>query len=279
MSTDEKSDYAPAASPQLDNVVRTNMEGIDARRTTLRSGDIDMPVYGAWPSDGPKGKPVVLVLSEAFGLHEHIADICRRFAKQGYCAIAPELMIRQGDPMSFTDIGALVNDLLVKIPDDQVMADIDICVEWAEKLGADSHRMAVTGYCWGGRWTWLYAAHRKLNAAVAWYGILDGRNSGLFPDNPALFPTHPLDIADSLKAPVLGLYGGRDEAIPLASVKEMEKRLETGSEEARKSEFHIYPEAGHAFFADYRDSYMADVAKDAWSRCLAWIDAGNNRIN
>lgn len=270
-NTSANNEYAPAAKPTLAHVIRTDLEGIAAQLTTVRSGDLDMPVYAAWPDTGPDGKRLVIVLSEAFGLHEHIKDICRRFAKAGYVAVAPELMIRQGDPMAFDDIGALVRDLLIKIPDAQVMADIDRCVDWAGSIGADISKLAVTGFCWGGRWTWLYAAHRKLSSAVVWYGIVDGAGSGPFPDDQSLFPRHPLDIVDDLQAPVLGLYGGKDEAIPLESIERMRELLTTGSREARQSRIDVYPEAGHAFFADYRESYRPDAARDGWMRCLEWI--------
>ncbi len=262
--------YAPAAGRgDPATAIHTTSTGLDVRRSAIAAGDRDIPAYAAWPEGSPD-RPVVLVLSEAFGLHEHIADIARRFAHEGYFAVAPDLMVRQGDPQSFADVATLVEDLLLKIPDAQVMADLDATVAWAATQGADTSRVAVTGYCWGGRWTWLYAAHRRLAAAVAWYGILDG--DGTFPDDPDRFPRHPIDVASAdLKTPVLGLHGGRDEAIPVTTVQEMKRRLADGSPTAVASEIVLYPEAGHAFFADYRENYDPRAASDAWSRCLRWI--------
>jgi carboxymethylenebutenolidase len=266
-------DFAPATGPtQAATTIHTPGDGLDTRLVEIDAGDRTIRAYAARPASAPDA-PLLLVLSEAFGLHEHIADICRRFAHQGYFAVAPDLMVRQGDPMVYADIGALVSELLLKIPDAQVMADLDATVAWARHHGASADRVSATGFCWGGRWTWLYAAHRPLKAAVAWYGIVDGVS--MFPNDSALFPSHPLDVVGTLKAPVLGLYGGRDEAIPLDTIRAMQNRLASGSEAARASRIHVYPDAGHAFFADYRDSYRADLADDAWRRCLAWL--GGNR--
>ena len=264
-------DYAPAAGHQLAaTTIRTDADQLDDALVTVSANGRSVPVYWARPREGAS-LPVVLVLSEAFGLHAHIADVTRRFAKEGYLAIAPDLMVRQGDPMSFEDIGSLVKDLLLKIPDEQVLADLDACVSWASEQGGDVRRLAATGFCWGGRWTWLYAAHRTLSCAVAWYGIVDGKASGLFPDDPLRFPRHPIDVVGELKAPVLGLYGARDEAIGLDTVADMTEALRHGSDAAVASSVHVYEDAGHAFFADYRESYRPAAAQDAWRRCLAWI--------
>lgn len=262
-------DYAPATGPaQAASTIHTSSEGLDARLVEIGAGDRTIRAYAARPADAV-GAPLLLVLSEAFGLHEHIADITRRFAHQGYFAVAPDLMVRQGDPTAYADIGDLVSKLLLQIPDAQVMSDLDATVGWARAAGASPDHLLATGFCWGGRWTWLYAAHRPLDAAVAWYGIVDGGD--MFPNDPALFPHHPLDLADELKAPVLGLYGGRDEAIPIETIRAMERRLAHGGQKARASHIHVYPDAGHAFFADYRDSYRADLAGDAWRRCIEWL--------
>lgn len=268
---DDELGYAPAAGGgELATTIHTASNGLHTVHTTIPAGDRSIPVYAAWPKGGAP-RPVVLVLSEAFGLHEHIADIARRFAHEGYFAVAPDLMIRQGDPMRFDDVMELVRELLVKIPDGQVLRDLDACVAWAASNGGDTSKLAATGFCWGGRWTWLYAAHRPLDAAVAWYGIVDGEASPLFPEDPALFPRHPLELGADLKTPVLGLYGGKDEAIPLATIEAMQDELRKGSAEARASEIAVFPDAGHAFFADYRESYMPDVSQEAWERCLRWI--------
>jgi carboxymethylenebutenolidase len=262
-------DYAPATGPaQAASTIHTSSEGLVARLVEIDAGDRTIRAYTARPA-GAVGAPLLLVLSEAFGLHEHIADLARHFAHQGYFAVAPDFMVRQGDPMAFADIGDLVSQLLLQIPDAQVMSDLDATVEWARANGASPARLSATGFCWGDRRTWLYAAHRPLDAAVAWYGIVDGHN--MFPNDPALFPRHPLDLADDLKGPVLGMYGGRDEAIPIGTIRAMEARLAHGSQAARASRIHVYPDAGHAFFADYRDSYRADLADDAWQRCIEWL--------
>jgi carboxymethylenebutenolidase len=265
-------DYAPATGPaRAVSTVQTPSKGLDARLVDIDAGDRMIRAYAARPA-GIVGAPLLLVLSEAFGLHEHIADITRRFAHQGYFAVAPDLMVRQGDPMAHADIGALVSKLLLKIPDAQVMSDLDATVDWARAAGASPDRLFATGFCWGGRWAWLYAAHRTLDAAVSWYGIVDGRS--MFPADAALFPHHPLELAHNLKAPVLGLYGGRDEAIPIETIRAMEARLAHGSPAARASHIHVYPDAGHAFFADYRNSYRADLADEAWRRCIEWLAGG-----
>ena len=264
-------DYAPAAGQALaPTTLHTSSDGLDTSLQTISALGRDVPLYWARPQGG-RNLPVVLVISEAFGLHAHIADVARRFAHEGYLAIAPDLMWRQGDPMSFSDAGSLVKNLLLKIPDQQVMADLDACVVWAATAGGDIDRLAAAGFCWGGRWAWLYAAHRPFRCAVSWYGILDGRASGPFPDDPTLFPTHPVDIAESMQTPVLGLYGAEDESIGLDTVERMRSALKTGGEAARASTIQVYENAGHAFFADYRDSYHAPSAADAWLRCLGWM--------
>jgi carboxymethylenebutenolidase len=209
----------------------------------------------------------VLVISEIFGVHEHIADIARRFAKEGYFAIAPELFARQGDPQSYGEIARLMTEIIAKVPDGQVMGDLDACLAWAAGQGADARRVAVTGFCWGGRIVWLYSAHNPaVKAGVAWYGRLVG------PTN-ALMPRNPVDVAGDLKAPVLGLYGGQDTGIPLDTVERKKRALAEGSAAARRRQFHVYPDAPHAFHADYRPSYRREAAIDGWRRCLEWFRA------
>lgn len=269
MSNDEEQlGYARATGPQQTTTVHTSADGLTAGRTTVPAGDRDIPAYYAHPADDP-GRPLVLVLSEAFGLHEHIADVTRRLAHAGYFAVAPDLMVRQGDPLAFDDIDKLVSELLLTIPDDQVLGDLDATVDWAAAHGADTAHVGAIGFCWGGRWIWLYAAHRALDAAVAWYGIVDGTT--MFPDDPARFPRHPLDVAPVLKTPVLGLYGAQDDAIPLPTVEAMRAALAQGNAEAQASDIVVYEEGGHAFFADYRPSYVASAARDGWQRCLRWL--------
>ncbi|HEY6079607.1 MAG TPA: dienelactone hydrolase family protein, partial [Polyangiaceae bacterium] len=213
--------------------------------------------------------PVLLVVHEIFGVHEHIKDVCRRLAKHGYFAVAPDLFTRQGDATQIADIKELQQKIVSKTPDAQVAADLDATVAWAaQQARADTNRLAITGFCWGGRITWLYAAHQPLlRAGVAWYGKLLG-------DRDALRPKFPLDLVGELKAPVLGLYGGKDQGIPLESVAQMKQSLEASSNtSAMKSELHVYAEAGHAFAADYRPSYRKADADDGFRRLFAWLSS------
>lgn len=259
--------FAAAVLPVMaQSVVRTDTQGLVTGEVTIPVGDFKLPAYRAAPA-GKANAPVVLVVSEIFGVHEHIADVARRFAKQGYCAIAPELFVRQGDAGSYGEIAKLMQEVIAKVPDAQVMGDLDATVAWARGQGADVSKLAITGFCWGGRIVWLYSAHNPaLKAGVAWYGRLVG------PATP-LSPAHPVDLAGKLGAPVLGLYGGQDAGIPLDTVEKMKAALAAGSAAARRSEFVVYPDAPHAFHADYRPSYRKDAAEDGWKRCLAWFKA------
>ncbi len=257
--------YAAAAAPLMaQTAIRTPADGLTVGEVMIDVAGFSMPAYRAAPA-GRTGLPVVLVLSEIFGVHEYIADTARRFARAGYLAIAPELFIRQGDPQSYGEMARLIAEVISQVPDAQVMGDLDAAVRWAAANGGDVSRLAVTGFCWGGRQTWLYAAHNpQVKAAVAWYGRLVGPTS-------ALNPRHPVDVAGSLKAPVLGLYGAADTGIPLDTVEAMKKALATGSPPARQSSFVVYPEAPHAFHADYRPTFRAEPAQDGWNRALAWF--------
>lgn len=257
--------YAAAAAPLMaQTAIRTPADGLTVGEVMIDVAGFSMPAYRAAPS-GRTGLPVVLVLSEIFGVHEYIADTARRFARAGYLAIAPELFIRQGDPQSYGEMARLIAEVISQVPDAQVMGDLDATVRWAAANGGDVSKLAVTGFCWGGRQTWLYAAHNpQVKAAVAWYGRLVGQTS-------ALNPRHPVDVAASLKAPVLGLYGAADTGIPLDTVETMKKALVAGSPAARQSSFVVYPDAPHAFHADYRPSFRAEPAQDGWNRALAWF--------
>ncbi len=258
--------YAAAVLPiAAQTVVRTSSEGLKAGPIKYTVNGFDVPAYAAAPA-GKTGLPVVLVVQEIFGVHEYIADTCRRFAQAGYLAIAPDLYARQGDAKSYTDIPKLMAEVVSKVPDAQVMADLDGALKYAAANGGNVAKAGITGFCWGGRITWLYAATGKVNAGVAWYGRLVGQ--------PApLTPRHPIDIVAGLQAPVIGLYGGKDQGIPLDTVDKMKAALATGSAAARASKFVVYPEAGHAFHADYRPSYMMGAADDGWNRALAWFSA------
>jgi carboxymethylenebutenolidase len=254
--------FAAATLPvAAQSVIKTDTAGLLAGTVNLTVNGQTVPVYRAQP-EGKSDLPVILVISEIFGVHEHIADVARRFAKQGYLALAPELFVRQGDPAKIGDIATLMKDIISKTPDAQVMGDLDACVAWAAKNGGNVDKLGITGFCWGGRVTWMYSAHNpKVKAGVAWYGRLQG-------DATANTPRHPVDIAPSLTVPVLGLYGAKDTGIPLDTVEKMKAALAKGSS---KSAFVVYPDAGHAFHADYRPSYNEKDAKDGWTRALAWL--------
>jgi carboxymethylenebutenolidase len=262
--------FAAAVLPVTAQAIRTDSNGLTVGEVTIMVGAFKMPAYRAMPAGKTAADklPVVLVVSEIFGVHEHIADVARRFAKLGYLAIAPELFVRQGDAQSYGEIGKLLAEVVSKVPDAQVMGDLDACVAWAATNGGDTARLGLTGFCWGGRITWLYAAHNAaVKAGVAWYGQLLGEAS-------ALKPLNPIDVVDRLKAPVLGLYGEKDGGIPLSAVDAMKSALAASSNPAaKKSQFVVYPGAGHAFHADYRPSYQRDAAEDGWARCLAWFKA------
>jgi carboxymethylenebutenolidase len=261
--------YAASAAPLMaQTAIKTSSEGLTEGEVVIDVNGFKMPAYRS----APKGKtnlPVVLVISEIFGVHEYIADVTRRFAKAGYLAIAPELFVRQGDPSSYGEMGKLIAEVISKVPDAQVMGDLDATLQWASKNGGNASRAAITGFCWGGRITWLYAAHNpKLKAGVAWYGRVEGQTN-------ANNPKHAVDLAVQLKAPVLGLYGGDDAGIPVTSVNNMKDVLtlsaSRGNKAAKASEFVLYPDAPHAFHADYRPSYRAAPATDGWNRALAWF--------
>ncbi len=257
--------FAAAVLPVMaQTVINTDSVGLLVGEVTINVGGFQMPAYRAAPA-GRAGLPVVQVISEVFGVHEHIADVTRRFAKAGYFAVAPELFVRQGDAGSYGEIGKLLAEVINKVPDAQVMGDLDATLAWAKSEGADTSRSGITGFCWGGRITWLYTAHNpQIKAGVAWYGRLVGA------PNP-LMPKSPVDAVATLHGPVLGLYGGQDGGIPQTTVETMKAALGSGSAAAKKSEFVIYPDAPHAFHADYRPSYRKDAAEDGWKRCLAWF--------
>jgi carboxymethylenebutenolidase len=260
------SGFAAAVLPISAQAIRTDSTGLTAGEVTIPVGDFKMPAYRAMPA-GKTNLPVVLVISEIFGVHEYIADVARRFAKRGYLAIAPEPFVRQGDAQSYGEIAKLIAEVISKVPDAQVLGDLDASVAWAKANGGDTSKLAVTGFCWGGRITWLYSAHNPaVKAGVAWYGRLVGGAS-------ALTPKHPVDLAGSLHGPVLGLYGGQDSGIPLDTVDKMKAALAAGSAAARRSDFVVYADAPHAFHADYRPSFRKDAAEDGWKRCVAWFEA------
>ena len=258
--------YAAAVMPVMaQTAISTSAEGLKAGPIKYTVNGFEVPAYAAAPA-GKTGLPVILVIQEIFGVHEYIADTCRRFAQLGYLAIAPELYARQGDPRGYTDIPKLQADIVSKVPDAQVLADLDGALSYASANGGNVSKAGITGFCWGGRFVWLYAATGKVKAGVAWYGRLVGQPS-------ELTPKHPVDVAASLQAPVLGLYGGKDQGIPLDTVDKMKAALANGTPAAKASSFVVYPEAGHAFHADYRPSYVKSAAEDGWQRATAWFKA------
>lgn len=256
------SGFAVAARPVSAQTVLTDVKGLTAGEIEFSTPDRPIPAYHAMPATGGPF-PIVLVVQEIFGVHAHIRDVCRRLAKVGYLAIAPELFVRQGDVSALTDIQQILKEVVSRVPDKQVMSDLDAAVGWAAALGrGNPGRVGITGFCWGGRITWMYCMHnRTVKAGVAWYGRLVGQET-------ELTPRHPLDIAAKLSVPVLGLYGGADAGIPQETVARMREALEKGG---GASEIFVYPDAPHAFFADYRASYRKEAAEDGWERMLAWF--------
>lgn len=253
--------FALAVQPVTAQTISTDATGLTAGEVKIKTSDGEIPAYRAMPAGG-KALPLVLVVQEIFGVHEHIKDVCRRLAKAGYVAIAPEMYARQGDVSKLTDV-AQIRPIVARVPDAQVMGDLDAAVAYATGAGiADGNRLAITGFCWGGRIVWLYAAHNpKLKAGIAWYGRLAG-------DKTELMPKNPVDIAADLKAPVLGLYGGADQGIPVATVDQMREVCKAAG---KACEFVVYPDTPHAFHADYRPSYREGPAKDGWARLMAWL--------
>lgn len=255
------SGFAAAVLPVAAQTITTDTTGLEAGSVTIPVGDFKMPAYRAQPA-GKKNLPVILVASEIFGVHEHIADVCRRLAKQGYLAIAPDLFVRQGNAAAYTEIPKLIAEVVSKASDAQVNGDLDATVAWAAANGGDTARLGITGFCWGGRTTWSYVAHNpKVTAGVAWYGPVA---RSYFAGDKSV-----VDRAASIKAPVLGLYGAADTGIPVETLTQLEAALKAAGN--TKSEFVVYPDTPHAFYADYRPSYRKAAADDGWARALAWF--------
>jgi carboxymethylenebutenolidase len=255
--------FALAVQPiSAQTAIVTDAKGLTAGEVRIPVKDGTIPGYRACPAKG-RGFPIVLVVQEIFGVHEHIKDLCRRLAHAGYCAVAPELFARQGDVSKITDIQQIVTTVVSKVPDAQVMSDLDATANWAAKTShGDVARLTVTGFCWGGRIAWLYAAHNsKLRAAAAWYGRLEGDHNDMTPKNP-------LDYAGGLKAPVIGFYGGKDIGISQESIEKMRASLKVIDDH---SQINVYPNAEHGFNADYRTSYNKEAAQDAWKKMLDWF--------
>ena len=254
--------FAIAAHPTSAQVITTNTQGLTAGAIRIPTADGEIPGYRAMPNTG-SNFPMILVVQEIFGVHEHIQDVCRRFAKLGYLAIAPEMFFRQGDVSQIRDNAQIISTVVSKVPDAQVMTDLDAAVAWGAKSSqGNAERIGITGFCWGGRITWLYSAYNpRVKAGVAWYGRLVG-------DPTPLTPKNPIDIASTLTVPVLGLYGGDDTGIPVSSVLQMQQALAPGKS---GSDILVYPATPHAFHADYRASYRREDAENGWMRLQAWF--------
>ena len=268
MVTSLTTGFALAVQPIVaQTTITTDTKGLVAGEVKIPVKDGEIPAYRAMPDQG-RDFPVVLVVQEIFGVHEHIKDICRRFAKLGHMAIAPELFARQGDVSKLTDFREIISKVVAKVPDAQVMSDLDAAVAYATKSGqGNTKKLGITGFCWGGRIVWLYAAHnpQQLKAGVAWYGRLVPNESS---PRSSLQPTYPIDVAATLKVPVLGLYGGEDQGIPLDTVEQMRAELKKSK---TPSEIIVYPKTPHGFHADYRASYRQEQAQDGWKRLQEWF--------
>lgn len=253
--------FALAVPPVEAQVIKTSDAGLLAGEVMIPTKNGDIPAYRARPQ-GTGPVPTVLVVQEIFGVHEYIRDVCRRLALQGYMAIAPQMFHRQADVSQMKNVQDILSGVVSKVADEQVLSDLDAALAWAAKNGGDPARSAITGFCWGGRITWLYAARNpKLKAAVAWYGRLDGAINDLQ-------PKYPLDVAAQVTVPVLGLYAGADQNIPVTDVEHMQSLLAKGKS---GSAIQLYPDVPHAFHADYRPTYRKEAAEDGWKRLTAWF--------
>lgn len=259
--------FAASVAPSgalLAQVITTDTQGLSAGMVEIPTKEGKIPAYRAMPA-GKTRLPTVIVVHEIWSVHEHIRDVCRRLAKLGYLAIAPDFFVRQGNVMKYESVAEIFSNVVGRVSDQQVLADVDAALDWAAGHGGDAAKCGITGFCWGGRIVWMAsAANSRIKAGVAWYGRL------MTAVNPAT-PTHPHDIAEKLKWPVLGLYGGKDDGIPLDNVEEMKTRLSFGGRASQESEIVIYPDAPHAFHADYRPSYRKEAAEDGFRRALAWF--------
>ncbi len=254
--------YTLAAGPLRADVISTAATGLVAGDVSIPVAGREIPGYRAKPAGAVKS-PVVLVVQEIFGVHEYIRDVCRRLAQAGYLAVAPDLYIRQGDVSRMANFEE-IRPIVARVPDAQVMADLDATAAWAGKDGGDGAKLAITGFCWGGRIVWLYSAHSPvLRAGVAWYGRLAG-------DKSELQPSYPIDVAAKLHAPVLGLYGAEDAGIPLESIERMRAEIAAAKGASR---IDVFDGAPHGFHADYRPCYREAAAREGWARMLAWFKA------
>jgi len=253
--------FALAVLPVSAETITTDASGLTVGEVKIPVEGGSIPGYRAMPDAGGPF-PAILVVQEVFGVHEHIKDICRRLAKVGYFAVAPALYARQGDVAGMSEIKQIMQ-VVAKVPERQVASDLDATAAWAKSTGrADTSKLGIVGFCWGGRQVWLYAAHNpKLKAGVSWYGVLQRPKNDMAPDNP-------IDLVQRINAPILGLYGGADPGIPVAQIDAMQTALKAAG---KPSEIIIYPDTPHGFNADYRPSYRPQQARDGWTRMLGWF--------
>jgi carboxymethylenebutenolidase len=253
--------FALAVLPVSAETITTDATGLTVGEVKIPVDGGSIPAYRAMPDTGGPF-PTILVVQEVFGVHEHIKDICRRLAKVGYFAVAPALYAREGDVTRMSDVKQIMQ-IVAKVSEPQVASDLDTTAAWAKSTGkADTSKLGIVGFCWGGRQVWLYAAHNpQLKAGAAWYGVLQRPKNEMTPDDP-------IDLVQRINAPVIGLYGGADPAIPITQIEAMRTALKTAG---KPSEIIIYPDTPHGFNADYRPTYRPQQAKDAWQRMLAWF--------
>ena len=254
--------FAIASKPIMAQAIFTDDAGLIAGEVSIPTADGKIPAYYAMPKKG-KNLPIILVVQEIFGVHEHIKDVCRRFAKLGYYAIAPEMFARQGDVSNMTDIGEILSKVVAKVPDNQVFADLDATVAFVKSTGkANVEKLATVGFCWGGRTVWLYAAHNPaVKTGVAYYGLLNGMKSDIKANDP-------VDIASTIKSPILGLYASQDIFIKPEIIEQMQAELEKSGSQ---SEIVVFPGVNHGFYADYRPSYNKTAADYSWQLTRNWL--------
>ena len=267
LSTFASLGFAIAAQPVHAQAIYTDFDHLETMDISINYGNSQLPAYIAKPKNTSSPLPIIIVVSEIFGVHEYIADVTRRFAKLGYLAVAPDFFYRNGDPQNLGTIAEIMREIISKTSDEQTLTDVQACIDWAIKNGGHPKKIGINGFCWGGRVTWLACEKLdQLKAGVAWYGRLSG-------DKSINFPNHPIDLLNSIKAPVLGLYGAKDEGIPIEIVEEMKRQLRKNphNSAALKSRLKIYGNAGHAFHADYRMSYVKEAAIDGWNLAINWF--------
>lgn len=262
--------YATAAVSSCASPVTTASDDLIVEDVHIRgASDYALPAYVARPAARGRHSAIVVV-NEIFGIHDYIKDVCRRFAREGYIAIAPDYFDRAGDPAPLTDMNA-IRAIVATADNEQVMTDTQGAIAWLTAQRFCDGDIGITGFCWGGTVVWMAAARfAAIKAGVAWYGrLVRPQPGGWGAEEERLWP---FDIGAALRTPVLGLYAENDRGIPLESVEQMRAAMQADDNPSR-SEIVVYPGVQHGFHADYRDSYNAEAAADGWARCLAWFRA------